>query len=176
MTNTRNLLEIENAQILFKNFSGREKTAMVRGSQRVVNEEGKKNFNVVLDPEKSDIYWNGEKVTNPDFGQELANLGFNVSVKPGKEEGEAPQYRLPVHVAFDNITPEIYLVTGNHKVKLDYQTISCLDTADIVSADISINNGRPYIGNDGTEKVKAWCNKGFFVIAQSRFDSKYDFE
>lgn len=176
MAISRNLLEIENAQILFKNFSGREKTAMVRGSQRVVNEEGKRNFNVVLDPEKSDIYWNGEKVTNPDFGQELANLGFNVSVKPGKEEGEGPQYRLPVHVAFDQIAPEIYLVTGHNKVKLDDQSIACLDTADIVSADLSINNGRSYIGNDGQEKVKAWCNKGFFVIAQSRFDSKYDFE
>lgn len=176
MAITRNLLEIENAQVLFKNFSGREKTALVRGSQRVVNEEGKKNFNVLLDPEKSDIYWNGEKVTNPDFGQELANLGFNVSVRPGKEDGEPAQYRLPVHIAFDTITPEIYLVTGNHKVQLDNDSIGCLDGADIISADLSINNGRSYIGNDGQEKVKAWCNKAYFCIAQSRFDSKYDFE
>ena len=176
MAISRNLLEIENAQILFKNFSGRKKTAIVNGHEKVVNEEGKRNFNVILDPEKSDIYWNGEKVTNPDFGQELANLGFNVTIRPGTEEGDGPQYRLPVHVAFDKVSPEIYLVTGNKKVILDEDSIACLDTADIIKADISINNGRAYLSNSGEEKVKAWCNIGYFNIAQSRFASKYDFE
>lgn len=172
----RNLLEIANAQIIFKNFSGREKTATVGGRTKVVNEEGKRNFNVVLDPEKSDIFWNGEQVTNPDFGQELANLGFNVTVRPGNEDGEGPQYRLPVHIAFDNVVPDIYLISGNKKTKLNEESIGVLDMADIVSADISINNGRPYTGNDGREKVKAWCNIGYFTITQSRFASKYDFE
>lgn len=172
----RNLLEIENAQIMFKNFRGLEKQAQVNGRMKIVNEAGKRNFNVLIDPEKSDIYWNGEKVTNPDFGQELANLGFNVTIRPGKEEGEPLQYRLPVHVAYENVTPELYLVSNNKKVLLDANTIDCLDTADIIHADVSINNGRPYIGNDGKEKLKAWCNIGYFTIAQSRFSSKYDFE
>jgi len=172
---SRNLLEIENAQIMFKNFSGQEKQAMVNGRMKIVNEAGKRNFNVLIDPEKSTIYWNGELVTNPDFGQELANLGFNIILRPGKEEGEGPQYRLPVHVGFDNFVPDLYLVTGNKKVKLDAESIDCLDNADIITADISINNGRSYVGNDGKEKVKAWCNIGYFTIEQNRFASKYDF-
>lgn len=176
MAITRNLLEIGNAQILFPNFSGREKKAMVNGVQRIVNDEGHRNFNVSLDPEKSDIYWNGERVTDPHFGQQLAELGFNVTVKPGREEGDLPQYRLPVHIAYDNFPPELYIISGCKKTLLDESTISCLDNSDIISADLRINNGKSYIKSNGEEGVKAWCNVGYFTVAQNRFASKYDFE
>lgn len=170
----RNMLEIANAQILFPNFAGREKTAMVAGRQKIVNEAGKRNFNVALDPEKSDIYWNGERVTNPDFGQELANLGFNVIVRPGREEGDPVQYRLPVAIGFGSErAPELYLVSNGKKVLLDEESVGNLDYADIIRADVVINNGRSYISNSGEEKVKAWCNEGYFTIAQSRFANQY---
>lgn len=171
----RNTIEIENAQIRFKNFSGVQKQANVGGRMTVVNDQGNRNFNVILDPTKSNIYWNKELVTNPDFGQELASLGFSVSVKPGREEGESTEYRLPVHIGFGNITPEIYLICNNKKTLLTEDTIGTLDGADIIQADITINNGKPYIARDGSEKVKAWCNVAYFTIAQSRFASKYDF-
>ena len=173
----RNTIEIENAQLRFKNFSGIEKQANVNGRQTIVNDRGNRNFNVILNPEISKIYWNGELVTNPDFGLELANLGFSVSVKPGREEGEAAEYRLPVHVGFGNITPELYMiVAGKPKIRLDEESIGALDGADIIQADITINNGRPYQGRDGSDKVKAWCNVGYFTVAQSRFAAKYDFD
>lgn len=172
----RNTIEIENAQIRFKNFSGTKKEANVNGRMTVVNDAGNRNFNVILDPEKSTIYWNGEQVTNPDFGQELASLGFVVSVKPGREEGESTEYRLPVHIGFGTITPEIYMIVpGKKPVRLDEDTIGTLDGADILNADITINNGKPYVARDGSDKIKAWCNVGYFTIAQSRFASKYDF-
>lgn len=171
----RNMLEIENAQILFPNFAGREKTAIVNGRQKIVNEAGKRNFNVALDPEKSDIYWNGERVTNPDFGQELANLGFNVIVRPGKEEGDPVQYRLPVAISYGpERSPMLYLVTNEKKVLLDEESVGNLDYADIIRANVVINNGRSYISNSGEEKVKAWCNEGYFIIARSRFADMYD--
>lgn len=171
----RNTLEIANAQIIFRNFAGREKTAIVNGRQKIVNDQGKRNFTVILDPSKSDIYWNNEQVINPDFGQELADLGFNISVKPGREEGDPIQYRLNVSVAYGDRNPEIYLIARGNKVLLDGDTIGELDFADIVKADIVINNGRPYDTNDGRTMVKAWCNKGYFTIAQDRFASEYDF-
>lgn len=175
MDYSRNLLEIANAYILFRNFSGREKTAIVNGRQKVVNDEGRRNFTVVIDPTVSDIFWNGQQVTNPDFGQELADLGYNISVKPGREEGEGPQYRLPVAVSFDGpVAPKMFLITNGNKVPLDAESICNLDYADIVKADIAINNGRPYDSN-GREMLKAWCNEGYFTIAQSRFASEYDF-
>lgn len=173
--NGRNMLEIANAKIAFTNFAGREKTAIVKGRQKVVNDEGKRNFVVNLDPTQSDIYWNGEKVDNPDFGQELANIGFNVSVRPPHEDDDRPQYRLPVAVSYDGgITPKIFMIANGKKTMLDAETVASLDGADIMKADIVINNGRPYENNDGRTMVKAWCNEGYFTVAVSRFASDYD--
>ena len=70
----RNKIEIENAQILFRNFAGRERTAITNGRSRVVNDEGNRNFTIILDPVNSHIIFNDQEITDPDFGQELANL------------------------------------------------------------------------------------------------------
>jgi len=173
----RNMLEIENAIIIFKNFSGREKTIIKGGRQVIVNEAGKMNFNVVLDPTKSNIYWNGDVVTNPDFGQELAELGFNIIIKAPRNEEDTTEYRLPVSLGYNGgISPELYLVTDHKKVLMDADSVACLDNADIIKADLVINNGRPYEAKDGKMMVKAWCNKGYFTIAQDRFSANYDFE
>ena len=80
----RNKLEIFNAQIIYSNFAGIERKDK---NGRVVNDKGNRNFNVILDPEKSEIYWNGERVTDPDFGQFLADNGWNVKLKEGREVG-----------------------------------------------------------------------------------------
>lgn len=175
VNNSRNLLEIANAQIIFKNFSGREKTAIVNGRQKVVNDAGRRNFQVILDPEQSEIWWNGERVSNPDFGQELAEIGFNITAKPGREEGDPVQYRLPVAVSYDsNISPKLYLISNGNKVLIDAETIDSLDYMDIIKADIVINNGRPYENNNGRMMVKAWCNEGYFTLARSRFANVYE--
>lgn len=177
VSNGRNILEIANAQLRYKNFSGQEKQAMVGGKMRTVNDKGNRNFNVVLDPEKSDIWWNGEKVIDPDFGQQLSELGYNVTVRPPKEEGDAPEYRLPVSVSYGSaIKPKLYLVTDRTKVEMTEDMLPTLDMADIIKADLVINNGRPYMSQTkGREMVKAWCNEGYFTIAKSRFADSYDF-
>ena len=173
----RNMLEIGNAIIIFKNFTGREKTVIKGGRNVIVNEAGKMNFTVILDPERSEIYLNGERVTNPDFGQELADQGFNVGVKPPREEGDSVEYRLPVSIGYNSgVSPELYLVTNRNKTLLDADSLGCLDNADIIKADLVINNGRPYEGKDGRMMVKCWCNKGYFTIAQDIFSSEYDFD
>ena len=174
----RNLLEIENANIIYKNFSGLEKKAMKNGSMRVVNDAGNRNITVAIDPEKSSIYWNGELVTNPDFGKELADLGYNISIKPGQNEGDPVQYRLQVAISYNGpIQPKLYMVTRNNKpLLMDEDMINELDGADIIKADLAINNGKPYINNNGDERVKAWCNEGYFTICRSRFASMYENE
>ena len=176
MERQRHIIEIANAQIRYSNFSGREKTARTKdGRTKIVNEAGKRNFVVIIDPEKSDIYFDGEQVTDPAFGQRLAELNFNVSVKPASEE-YPEEYRLPVAIGFEGMKkPSLYLVTRTGKVLLDEETIGELDGADIIKADIVINNGSPYELNDGRILVKAWCNEGYFTIAQSRFATDYDF-
>lgn len=171
----RNTIQVEGAVIKFKNFSGHEKQAMMNGRMTIVNEEGKRNFTLVVDPLRSKIWCNDEPVTNPDFGQELADNKFNVSVKPGNDEGDV-EYRLPVHIGFDKIPPEIYMICGRKKTQLFEDTIGQLDGVDIISADLTINNGKEYIDRNGNVKVKTWCNRAYFTIAEDRFASKYNFD
>lgn len=174
----RQLIEIENADIIFKNFSGAEKKAVKNGAMRVVNDAGNRNFTVNIDPAKSNIYYNGELVTDPDFGLTLADEGFNITVKPGREEGDPAQYRLQVAVSYNGpIQPKLYQINRNNRpIPLTEQTVNDLDGVDIVMAKIVINSGKPYINDNGEKKVKAWCNEGYFTYYRSRFASEYDFD
>ena len=183
-TNNRHKLEIENAQLMFRNFSGRERTAIINGRNQVVNDEGNRNFVVILDPINSHIIFDNQEVTDPDFGQELANLGFNVSVKPGKEEGDPVQYRLPVSIGYRAIPqqnteggltgPQIWMIANGHKTLLNPDTIGNLDFADIENAKLVINNGKPYPKRDGGDGLRAWCNEGLFYVNRSRFAEELD--
>lgn len=179
MYTKRNKIEIENAQILFRNFAGRERTAITNGRSKVVNDEGNRNFTIILDPVNSHIIFNDREVTDPDFGQELANLGFNVTVKPGREEGDHVQYRLTVSVGYgkgddSSRGPQLWLISGGHKTLLNPDTVGNLDFADIEKANIVINNGRPYTKQDGSDGLRAWCNEGLFYINRSRFAEELD--
>lgn len=173
----RNKLEIFNAQIIYSNFEGLERKDKNTG--RIVNDKGNRNFNVILDPEKSEIYWNGERQTDPDFGQTLYELGWNVKIKPGSDEGEPAHYKLPVTISYKNpsMAPDLNLVVNGKPQPLFEDTVGQLDGLEISSADIEINNGKTYIDSaTGKEKVKAWCNKGFFNIIPSRLDQRYRYQ
>lgn len=114
----RGILQIDEARIIFRNFSG-------RGSK--FNRDGDRNFAVVI----------------PD--QELADAlmeeGWNVRIKPAREEGDSPFMYLPVKVKFNDRGPHVYLKTGTSLNKLDEETIGILDDVDIMNVDLDI---RPY--------------------------------
>lgn len=171
----RNKLEIFNAQIIYSNFAGIERKDK---NGRVVNDKGNRNFNVILDPEKSEIYWNGERVKDPDFGQFLADNGWNVKLKEGREEGDPMQYKLPVAVSYKSgMEPDLNLVVNGRPQPLYEDTVGQLDGLEIGDASIEINNGKTYIdSHTGQEKVKAWCNKGFFTVIPSRLDQRYRYQ
>lgn len=114
----RGILQIDDARITYRNFSG-------IGSK--FNREGDRNFAVVIEDE------------------ETANLlieeGWNVKIKPPREEGDSPFMILPVKIKFNDRGPAVYLITGDRKNELDEDTIDCLDNVDILSVDLDI---RPY--------------------------------
>lgn len=114
----RGILQINDARIIYRNFSG-------EGSK--FNREGDRNFALVIPEEE--------------IADALAKEGWNVKVKPPRDEGDSPFMFLPVKVKFNDRGPNVYLVSGRRKVKLDEDSISMLDNVDIAGVNLDV---RPY--------------------------------
>lgn len=114
----RGILQIDDARIIYRNFSG---------VATKFNKNGDRNFSLIID--------------DPAIADELVAQGWNVKIKEPREEGEDPFIHLPVKVKFNDRGPNVYLQSGSNRVKLDEESISCLDNVDIVNVDLDI---RPY--------------------------------
>lgn len=143
-------LTIENAQIILRNFSGKE-------SQ--YNRAGDRNFCVILE--------------DHDIADKMAEDGWNVRIsKPRQDDPQAERARyIQVKVSFQNIPPKVVLVTKRSKVELNEDTIGSLDHADIVSADLVI---RPYHWEvNGKSGIKAYLKTMYITIEEDEFADKY---
>lgn len=114
----RGILQIDDARIIYRNFSG-------LGSK--FNREGDRNFSIVIDDQ--------------DVADALVEAGWNVKIKPPREEGDLPFMHLPVKVKFNDRGPTVYLKSGSSLNKLDEESVECLDHVDILGVDLDI---RPY--------------------------------
>lgn len=114
----KDILQIDDARIVYRNFSG-------TGSK--FNREGDRNFAVVI--------------PDQDMADELVNRGWNVKIKPPRDEDDTPFMFLPVKIKFNERGPKVYLQSGERTVELDEEGIDCLDDVDILGVDLDI---RPY--------------------------------
>ena len=114
----RGILQIDDARIIFRNFSG-------RGDK--FNREGDRNFALIIPSE--------------DIADELVKDGWNVKIKPARDEQETPFMYLPVKVKFNDRGPTIIMVTNGHRNRLDEESVGILDDIDISSVNLDI---RPY--------------------------------
>ena len=114
----RGILQIDDARLIFRNFEG-------RGDK--FNREGDRNFAVMIPDEE--------------IANALLDEGWNVKIKPPREEGDSPFMYLPVKVKFNDRGPICYLKSGDNMIKLDEDAIHRLDRIDISSVDLDI---RPY--------------------------------
>lgn len=111
----RDILQIDDARIIYRNFAG-------RGDK--YNREGDRNFAVVIPDEE--------------MANELTDRGWNVKIKPPREDGDTPFMFLPVKVKFNDRGPAVYLKTGNNQNRLDEESVGLIDNIDIIGVDLDI--------------------------------------
>ena len=148
INNRGNVLEIEDARIIFRNFSG-------LGSK--YNREGDRNFAVIIPTEE--------------IKDQLVEDGWAVKIKPPRDEDESPFMYLPVKVKFNNRGPAVYVVSGDNVNKLNEDTVDMLDEIDIASVDMDI---RPYDWEvNGKTGRSAYLQAINVVQNIDRFGAKY---
>lgn len=144
---------VENAQILWPNFSG-EKSDM--------NAEGDRNFNIWLTEEM-----------NRKFGAD----GWNVKCKLPRPDDEEQIERctLKISVKFKNRPPRIKMIGDKTRTEtiLDESLVGLLDQADIKTVDLSFV---PYFWEmkTGACGVTAYLKTMYVEVYEDELDLKWD--
>jgi hypothetical protein len=138
---------IEDAEIIFRNFEGREGQ---------YNLKGQRNFCVVLPP---------------DVAQVMVEDGWNVRYLDPRDEGEDPKPYIAVGVRFDVYPPRIVLITASSRTQLDEESVSILDWADIETADLIARGFNWNVG--GKSGTKAYLQSLFVTIREDALERKY---
>lgn len=150
MADSAKTFMVENAQIIFRNFEGKE-------SQ--YNREGDRNFAVILDH---------------DVAEAMLADGWNVrylKLPEDSEEGDLPTPYIQVSVSFKNRPPRVVLLTASSRTQLDEDSVAVLDWADIETADL-IARGYDWVVN-GKTGTKAYLQSLFVTIREDPLEAKY---
>lgn len=146
----RGILQIDDAVITYKNFAG-------KGS--MYNREGNRQFSLII--------------SSQEIADKLSEYGWNVRVKPPRNEGDDPFMYLDVKVKFNEFGPKIYLESGDAVNELDEHTVGCLDRIRIGRVDLDI---RPFDWElPGGKRGRSAYLQGMRVVQRidDRFASMY---
>lgn len=139
----KGFVEIEDATLIFKNFSGEASK---------YNHIGSRNFCIkipsldIADCFIKDVNENG--------------IGWNVKVRDPRDENEDPFIFMKVNVKFNEYGPDVYLITNGNMVRLDEESISCLDYVDMAYVDLAI---RPSDGEINGKHFRSAYLKALYV-------------
>ena len=144
-------IKIEGARLIFKNFQGKA---------TAYNDEGNRNFGVLLDEE---------------IALCLKEDGWNVKyLRPRDDDPERfEQPWLPVKVKFNPYPPVVMLINSRGKKRLDEETIEQLDWAIINNCDLII---RPYNYPSVAGRpsgISAYLKAIYVTISEDELAEKY---
>lgn len=144
-------LTVENARILWRNFSGR---------QTQYNAKGKRNFNLVVPPEDVEA---------------MKADGWNVKTKQPRPDypDDVPLSTLKVIVNYSENTrpPRVVLIAGDDRTELDESTVDMLDRVQIENVDLIINPS--YYDVNGSTGYTAYLQSIYVTIVQDDLEKKY---
>lgn len=146
----RNTVLFENAEVIFRNFAGKEGQ---------YNKEGDRNFCMILPP---------------DLAAQMDADGWNIkTLKP--REGEDPKSYIQVSVGFKIRPPRVVVVTSVGRVDVAEDEMELLDWVDIKKVDLVI---RPYhwgpIGPEKKTGTKAYLKSLFITIDEDPLEIEYN--
>jgi len=150
------VLKIEGARLILKNFQGKAKE---------FNEEGNRNFGVILDPELAERLeadgWNVKYLKPfPDDPDQIRTPWLSVKVKFSKQ-GERGR------------DPMAVLITTRGKIKLDEETIGQLDWTRMKAVDLVINPYEYTIKGGRASGISAYLNAIYVTVEEDDFYEKY---
>lgn len=140
-------LTLEDAKLIFRNFSGKEGQ---------YNNEGDRSFCVILDPGTAKV---------------MLDDGWNIRELPAREEGDEPVPYVNVKVNFKGRPPKIVMLTSTQRTILNESSVEVLDWADIRMADLIIR-GFDWSVN-GKSGTKAYLQSLYVTIEEDDLDRKY---
>src|SRR4051812_10540217 len=151
MPRDKNTVTMENVQIIFRNFKGKEGQ---------YNREGDRNFGVILPT---------------DIAEAMLADGWNVKYLNPREDDEEDEEKTPwlsVSVNFDKgRPPKIMLITTRGRTVLDEPSVEMLDWADITNVDLIV---RPYNWEvSGRTGIKAYLQSMYVTIEEDELERKY---
>lgn len=146
----RDILQIDNARIVYRNFAGEASK---------FNREGDRNFAVIIEDQE--------------IADKLVELGWNIKIKPPRDDEDTPFMFLPVKVKFNDRGPVVYLKSGSaDPVRLEEEDIGCLDQIDILNVDLDI---RPYNWEvNGKEGRTAYLQSMMVTQDVDRFAARFE--
>jgi hypothetical protein len=146
-------LVMENAQIIYRNFAGREGQ---------YNAEGDRNFCLLLDPATA---------------QQMEADGWNVKYTKPREDGVEPRPYIQVSLKYRGRNgapvrpPLMVMITSKGRVDLPEEMVEFLDWVDIANVDVIV---RPYQwAMNGKTGIKAYVKSLFLTIQEDVLQQKY---
>lgn len=149
-TEIQNKLYIEDVELLYNNFSGREQTDPNTG--RIVNNAGNRNISIVIPDDMVD---------------QMVDDGWNIKIRQPREEGDEVIHYMKVNISYRFSEPDVRLYIRGQEKFLHEDTIGNLDEAEIIGLDIGVSH-------PSQEGRNGYLTDMRVTIEPNPFDLKYN--